>query len=221
MARRALGLLLFMPLLLAATFGPWEFEDTQNPVEQQTQGGATQPDHSLWVVNNTGCAWDADDSRSTGFTNSVLAAGETTTATKCLIVDGRDHGVWFHVISRSARLIAEIRFDPQGFVFRGNAVPVAGLNGYFEYFVCALGPKYDQSAVPTLPVIEGSNGGHGEFSTITVSITNPTRHAVRKTGSVMQLRATPSLASAGRCDYEDLPTQLGTYPGPFIRRMTS
>lgn len=216
--------LLFLAVfLVAATFGPWEGEVTQQPVEQQTPGGATQPDHSLWVTNPTGCAWDADDNRSTGFTDSVVAAGETTTATKCVIVDGTGHAVWFHVISRSPNLVSEIRFEPQGFVFRPNPTPVPGLNGYFEYFTCTLGPEYDESAIPGLPEIAGSNGGHGELTTITASITNPTTHAARKTGAVLRLAVTPAVSSGGRCQYEDLPlsTRLGTYPGPFILRMTS
>ena len=212
-------LLLLVPfLLVAATFGPWEFEDTQQPVEQQTPGGATQPDHSLWVTNPTMCAWDADDSRSTGFVGGVLPAGETVTASKCVIVDGMPHAVWFNVLARSSSLIVETRFDPQGYVFQATAVSKA--RGY-EYWTCSLGPEYDNSAVPSLPEITGSNGGRGEYSTVTVRITNPTNRAVHKVSAVMRLRPFLDEASGGRCFYEDLPPRVGTYPGPFITWKTS
>ena len=213
---KPLLVLLAVPLLLAATFGPWENEVTQQPVEQQTPGGDTQPDQSLWVVNNTGCAWDADDRRSTGFLDGVIAAGETATGTRCVIADGTGHGVWFNVQARSPDLIVETRFEPQGFVFRAN--PVATGSGY-EYWICTVGPDYDQSAVPTLPEIAGSNGGHGVRTDITVSITNPTSRTIRKVHTFMRLAVEPEVASGGRCAAPF--SSLGVFPGPFIQWKTS
>ena len=219
MARRTLGLLL-APFLMAATFGPLEGEQTQQPVEQQTPGGATQPDRSLWVTNPTGCAWDADDSRSTWFRDQTLAAGETATATKCVVVDAMDHSIWVEVLSGSPNLIVELRFGaPFNYVFRGNPIPVGR---DYRNWVCALGPVYQSETLPTLPEIAGSNGGRGVVSDVTISVTNPTNHAVRKATALLRLDFSPETASGGQCQFTTL-VQAQNRIGfdPLIYRLTS
>ena len=208
---------MILVLVLLVAFGPWEYEDTQQPVEQQTPGGATQPDRSLWVTNPTGCAWDADDSRSAGFVDGVLAAGTSVSGTKCVIADDLGHAVWFHVLSRSPDLIVTTSFAPQDIVLRASPVPSGR---YFEYWTCSVGPEYDHGVIPSLPLIDGSNGGHGLRTDLVVNITNPTSHAVRKLSAVVRLRPFPDEASGGRCQYGDL-NRTGTYPGPFIAAATS
>ena len=200
----------------AFTFGPWGESDVrQQPVEQQTQGGDTQPDHSLWVVNNTTCAWDADDAWFTGGLNGVLAGGETATVSRCVVADWRSHGIALSVNAPAANLVVEISFSPQGYVFR--AVPVLSGNRYV-YLVCADGPQYDRSSPTLQPIPNSGFGGVGVVTTVTARLTNPGTRAARKVNALFNLRATPELANQG-CAFP-LPNSTGTYPGPFISWQT-
>ena len=210
MARRALVLL--APFLTAATFGPWEYEDTQQPVEQQTQGGALQPDHSLWVVNNTGCAWDADDSRSMGFTDGTLAAGETVTGSKCYIADWTDRQFYVNVLSRSGDLVVRVAVQPLDFSFK--LAPMLEAHRY-RYEMCLRQADYDRQYPDFQPIPDSGLGGVGVPATITVAIHNPMSRTVRSTSAVFRFSTSPY---QGRCDLADLTawTFLGSWPGPFI-----
>ena len=213
MARRALIGLLAMPLI-AATFGPWEFEDTQNPVEQQTQGGATQPDHSLWVVNNTGCVWDADDSRSMGFLDSTLAAGETVSGSKCYIADWQDRQFYVNAFSKSPDLVVTLEVQPLGFAFTLIPSFDSAVRRY-RYEMCFRQADYDRDYPNFQPIPDSGFGGVGVPQTITVSIRNPTNRTVRSTSALFRFSTSPY---QGRCDLADLAawTFLGSWPGPFI-----
>lgn len=229
MKRLALVPLLALLALAASPspfeWGPWgEVDATQQPVEQQTEWGATQPDHSLWVVNNTGCAWDADDSRFKGDTDGTLASGMTATGTTCLVADSTDHAVNVHINAPSPDLVVSISY-PQGFSLQAVPTP---LDRRYVYSLCVVGPDYDDMANnPDLQPIPNSGtapnmfrpsvvGGIGVMTTVTFSVTNPTNRTVKTIHGVMRLRAETGLA----CDVEASDprfVRVGTYPGPFFR----
>jgi hypothetical protein len=131
----------------------------QQPVEQQTPGGATQPDQSLWVVNPSACVWDSDDIVSALWAGRI-GRGETQAFSVCVIGDWTDH---LFRLSVSDGLIGSIS---------ASDGPTATS--------CLLGPDYDHSS-PALAPIPDSNGGVGRVHTITFSVHNPGRpqqHAV-------------------------------------------
>ena len=65
-------------------------ESHQNPVEQQTPSGATQPDHSLWVVNDSDMIWDADDIWK-WYGSGRIESGQTISISKQVICDWKSH----------------------------------------------------------------------------------------------------------------------------------
>ena len=136
------------------------------PVEQQTPGGATQPDQSLWVTNPTECVWDADD--------EVLyrASGEltgTVGASHCIVGDWKAHLVSVTMIATSPDLDVRVGLSGDGLSFEAVAVRTALPQKKWRYEACLYGPDYDQSH--PLPMVAGSNGGVGEMWTGSVSIT--------------------------------------------------
>lgn len=206
------------------TWGPWgEAEDTQNPVEQQTVGGATQPDQSLWVVNNTiappgqgdvlrgKCAWDADDSRTMGHVDGTLAPGVMVSGSKCYVADNTEHATYISLYAKTPDLVVAMRYDPQGFVVTASVQPDPNRNGFYHYEACGFGPYYDQLSIPPMQVIPNSGtapnrylpeviGGVGVPSTVTAVVSNPTPRTVRDVSGVLRFNCcNPSHASGGRC----------------------
>lgn len=133
----------------------------QNPVEQQTPGGATQPDQSLWVVNPTSCFWDIDDSLSARVIGS-WGRGQTVTYSGCIVTDHHAH-----------RIVLELGSGLTG------SVTVDGV----DVGLCSLSHEWDHEAVPSLPEIAGSNGGHGQIVTIVWTVTNP-GHPIKEAANI-------------------------------------
>ena len=184
------------PRLLAAIHpAQWVI---QIPVEQQTPGGATQPDCTLHVVNPTKlvgydisggsgnctwtpgsppyCLWDADDSFEV-FIDGILQPGETATVEVCLFADDVAH--LFDINAYGGSTQASFRLT--------LSVPELGWSlsndwqGNVPGQICALGPKVADSAnLPSLPEIAGSNGGRAELLTLRMSVTNTGAHAMRR-----------------------------------------
>src|SRR5512139_3021122 len=71
----------------------WGF---QTPVEQQTPGGATQPDRNLWIVNPTigeqgeAAIWDADDAVRFA-ASGVWEPGQSASISQRVYADWREH----------------------------------------------------------------------------------------------------------------------------------
>ncbi len=214
-----MGTIATLFMVLALAFGPWQSEITQQPVEQQTQGGSTQPDRSLWVLNNTGCAWDADDTRSMGDTNASLAAGETVSGTKCLIADWMEHAVFFDVNAHSRDLIVRLSFEPQGYILQAN--PVALAKGGYDYWICTDGPDYDRTSLDLQPIPDSGFGGVGVPTTFTASIINPTGRTIRKVNTFVRLAPEPEVAGPGYCTQDFAHLHVGSYPGPWMSWQTS
>jgi hypothetical protein len=243
MRLRAFFVLLALLLLAASpqpfAFGPWGEPDVrQQPVEQQTEGGALQPDESLWVVNNTQCAWDADDAWFTGGLNGYLAPGSTATVDRCVIADWIEHAVALGVNAESPNLIVQVSFSPQGYVF--TASPRLE-DGRYVYWICTNGPDYSHTSPDLQPIpnsgtaphryqqyFPGVVGGVGVVTTVTARVTNVGARTARKINALFRLRAEPPLADPERCPDVDNPDnpqfdhwREGTYPGPFISWETS
>ena len=135
------------------------------PVEQQTPGGASQPDESLWVTNPTSCVWDADDYERFVF-SGVLAAGASMSLTRCVIGDWIAHLA--SIVSYDAGVSVSVEFD---------SVAVTGASA-----ACIAGPDFDYGS-PTLSLIEGSNGGVGSVMVVTFTVTNTLGRKVQKAGA--------------------------------------
>jgi hypothetical protein len=151
------------------------------PIEQQTPGGATQPDQSLWVVNPTDCVWDPDDHIEwRGFGD--LEAGGSDGASGCILGDWKAHVTSVNVVSRSPNLAVEIVLEGDGLRFTAVPVPTlieeSGPRRY-RYEACLYGPDYSNHE---LPPVEGSNGGVAVLWTASMSISNPTTRTVRDVG---------------------------------------
>lgn len=132
-------------------------------VEQQTPGGATQPDPDLWVINRTGCLWDADDHL------NVQSAGRLTTAytqTECVIADGTNHLVALVVTVKNKPtpdVLASIHFtrnDTPWNLDVQSSVLAPRDRHFSEIRLCTFTPEYDNDD-PTYDLIPDSNGGIG------------------------------------------------------------
>ncbi len=163
----------------SATWTSFGSQDTQNPIEQQTPGGATQPDRTLWVVNHTGCAWDIDDTRNRWMIDGTLPSTESTGDSSCVVSDTATRGFAFQVFSPSPNLIVTLGFSPQSITFTPNPRPDPNDGRGYEYSVCVLGLHYDLDSTSVSPIPD-SNSGVGVLGDAVFSITNPTDHAVRK-----------------------------------------
>jgi hypothetical protein len=134
------------------TIGQIAFQH-QQPVEQQTPGGATQPDQTLWVINRTDCIWDADDQwLAAGY--GYLEPGASRSISTCIIGDWAAHDAWgWAVVRRGPTPAISVRL---------SGGPTAS---------CVRGPDYDYGSA--LPPIPDSNGGVGVIHTVTFTIRNP------------------------------------------------
>jgi len=186
----ALALLMVAPVVAAAPQPmTWSllFSTYDQPVEQQTPGGALQPDQSLWVVNPGPCLWDPDDGLDGRF-YGALGKGQSASHTECIILDHQNHLVG---LSASNELAGSITVSsPIG--------PTIG--GWTAADDCILTPEYDHEVVATLPEIEGSNGGHGDRVTVTWTVTNIAGHRLNRTGAFTTIRlATGDAITAWGC----------------------
>lgn len=159
----------------------WAYQQAviETPVEQQTpcapdgtHCGATNPDESVWVINPTRndprpCAWDADDRLLVVLgSNALLRPGETASGSVCVYADSTVHGIALEV--NTPGLVGTLTVE--GYA----SVTVAG-----GQTGCISSPDYRAQTVPSLPLIDDSNGGHAETITATFSVTNVTNRRIR------------------------------------------
>lgn len=160
-------------------------EGIQNPVEQQTPGGQTQPDRTLWVVNNTGCIWDADDSWRAIAGGGSLEPGSRMTFGRCLIADWSAH-LWHIRVSgpKNAHFRAYLEVPELGFSVSADG----RLEGRWRYAeIAVLGPRYDRGS-PALSPIPDSNGGVGKQVTLLFVVENLDRRPLRRWGMALDVR---------------------------------
>ena len=94
-------------------------------VEQQTIGGATQPDPALWVVNRTGCVWDPDEQMVYSLMGRWIQPGETVSVTTCIVGDWSQH---LFVMRADAGLEYTLQVGDRSWSGTG--------------LLCAYGPRY-------------------------------------------------------------------------------
>lgn len=183
------------PIARATSF-TWVYgqRSTQTPVEQQTPGGALQPDSSLWVVNPypapDGCVWDADD-RFEARGNGSLSPGESTEWHECLLADHLIHIFDAQVYAKgptSDQLVVEVGWSNADAARSLHPAGVPGAQNSTNYDACFAGPEYDHDS-PLMPPVEGSNGGVAQPTDVFVRVTNTSSHTVRDVFVITSLRA--------------------------------
>ena len=151
----------------------------QRLVEQQTPGGMTQPDPSLWVVNPfiPECAWDPDDSINLATIGRVLEAGASASVSECLVADHAGRLIWLSVSSPRPTLRVTLFFPEHGREIELRPEQIA--QNEYRWKGCVRGPEFDSDALPYLPEIPDSNGGRGKVSHVVFRIENTGPRTVR------------------------------------------
>lgn len=134
------------------------------------------------VVNSDGCLWDIDDNWRMG-DGGNLGAGEVASASQCLVADGAYHLTGVSVEALSPQLKVTVGYEPQAVVF--TLTPEQIDRRLWRYLGCVTGPLYGNW--PALPVIEGSNGGHGLVTTVTVTVENLSDRPARDVAAMLEL----------------------------------
>jgi len=196
----------------------------QQPVEQQTPGGATQPDRNLWIVNPfTACGWDADDRGTNGAGGGDLAPGATYSVSMCVVADWRSH-LWSAIgtAERGAKFTVSLSVPELG--FGAVSEPSADIDQHnAQAKICASGPDYDRTS-PDLLSVADSNGGVGKVVTLTYSITNLGERRIRLPTLEAKFAADSNFFAVNFCPGGETvwPLNLngamkwGSYPGPVI-----
>lgn len=136
-------------------------ESHQNPVEQQTPGGATQPDRSLWVINSSDMIWDADDIWK-WYGSGRIERGQTVSISKKVICDWKSHLCGITCLGKRAEFEVSISIYGEHI----NHSIVAPSNG--EARCLMMTPDYVKS---TDKLISISNG-RGQVYEVVFSIKN-------------------------------------------------
>ena len=126
-------------------------------VEQQTPGGATQPDPSLWVINTTGgCVWDADDFVTVQYAGTLE---DSFTATECIIADWTNHLVAMVVVVKgkpAPSLTASIHFTRDGAGVDASSSELIPRDRHWsEIRFCTFSNEYDNDDPTHEPVGDG------------------------------------------------------------------
>lgn len=151
--------------------------DFQTPVEQQTAGGATQPDRDLWVVNPfvPDRAWDADDHYGRQTVDPAQLPGEVVSETVGIVGDATDHVIRVRFQGQNGRTFGWTVTATPG----PDGSPALVLSGTFQQAktVCLIGAKYQRplDSNPLLSPIPVSNGGVGVLVDVTGSVTTDKR----------------------------------------------
>lgn len=179
--------------------------DIQQPVEQQTPGGATQPDRDLWVINPfRAIAWDADDQVTFVGQDARLTAGEM------LVVKGYSIGDWaphLWVIDAgvtSNRLVTLALHTSPGVerLIVGQAD-----DGHARY--CLIGPRYDTDvANPHLTPVPDSNGGVGALTIVAATLWNVDHRAIRDARLTVRVQLDSSISLGLNCGSVAFPPAL-------------
>ena len=186
----------------------------QNPVEQQTVGGATQPNKALWITNTLERVWDADDQIGAYWTGS-LEPGEEFRTSALMVCDWATHVASFNGQAEKGAILQasmEVTGLPQLYHL---AIPSKTSGRYETFKGCILGPWYDNQAPFVL--IPGSNGGVGHEVVVTWVLKNTGTRPIRKLTAMVNL----AISNFSNCpcqniELQGVPTQ-GVYPGPFVK----
>lgn len=157
------------------------------PVENQTPGGATQPDPSLWTVNPTindpvPCAYDADDEmRASIGASALLRPGESAAGSWCSFADWTSHAVALRNstpgLLATLTLPGHVTLTVPGGQTGCIAGPVYRLDRRGTVAQPQFDPGWDFS--PLLLPLAGTAGGVGVRHDFTFRVTNPTSKRMR------------------------------------------
>lgn len=177
------GACLFILVALSVGFknadGGWIQRDPgvyQIPVEQQTPGGASQSDQSLWILNPTisdefPCIWDADDHFQMELTGTV-EAGQSYSITRCIFGDFKEHEIWIKSATNGVVVSLSVNSDGIGGPYTQAS---SGANN-----ACIIGPNYDKLGTNMYIPVNGSNGGYAAYTTVTFTATNTLKHKLSR-----------------------------------------
>jgi len=152
----------------------------QNPVEQQTQGGAGQPDQSLWVVNNTGTPWDIDDEHF-ATDSGYLDPGQSASYTETMVADSfNSHILGIEAYSTGTRdaFTVSVRSNDQigsnvyAVSYPSSLISAGGNKQQMHAAVALFSQAYQPNSFKLLPIPNSGIGGVGRALTITYTITN-------------------------------------------------
>ena len=127
-----------------------------------------------WIINDTGCSWDADD-RAYVTADGGLQAGQSFTLSHCYVQDWVNHLLGFDAWSTQPFTI-KVEIASAVSTHTITWKPNAKNGRYYEAVngQCALTPRFDRYDGPDWPSI-GTYGGVGYPATITWTITNDGR----------------------------------------------
>lgn len=137
--------------------------EKQQPVEQQTPMGESQPDPNLWVLNPTDCIWDGDD-RQDYFGSGRLRPGDSASQASCIMADWDWHLAGIKVCSRQAAAVhGAVTFDLGGTALGAVRIETeelmwSELDRRYCATACMIGPHFDRSS-PYLESVRDSKGG--------------------------------------------------------------
>ena len=163
------------PLVLTTT-GTSYTTSIQSPVEQQTQGGATQPDQSLWVVNNTGLVWDFDDEITKSDTGYLDPGASVTFTEQIWVADWTPHITGIEAIAYGTVANFEVSVqvdDGLGTVLSVvSKPPVTTGTGKFKNTraYVAVSEFYSRTSPKLYPIPNSGYGGFGRIITATWTV---------------------------------------------------
>ncbi len=148
------------------------------------------------VINSTPCLWTTDANvRFTGYGN--LAASTTVSSHLCLVADAVAHLDGLELYAPSPSLQVAWSYPAQNVTFTAGP-PTAYDSKTWLYRGCVVGPRYSWGD-PLLTDVPGSQGGLGFMSSIDLSITNPTSHALRNVSVVEEIGSSEPGRQARYC----------------------
>jgi hypothetical protein len=163
--------------------------EIHNPVGHETWCGdcvfTDWTTQEPWVVNPTTCMWDVDDEFTYRSVGNVLGPGAMVSVTECALRSGQLFAAPTKLSSSSPDLIVTYSFTWDTGSYVVSVPPIFDETFHvWRYDACIRSPGLFGG---TEVEVEGSHGGTAVPTTIEVSITNPTRWKVNKTGGAIAL----------------------------------
>ena len=184
----------------------------QQPVEQQTPGGETQPDRSLWVTNPSPvrAIWDADDiwRASAG---GDLAAGESYWLPALIYADWSPHTIALEVqCGKFSTIDMSITVLGTGFE-QMRRVNGRWYSTRLRRTLGVRGPDYDHDSSALLPVPDSGAGGRAHPVTVRFRVRNVGTHTARRVRMLMEI--VPQFATTvelGLFTHDNIDSDLAT-----------
>lgn len=173
---KLLSLIVFATLILGASISR-AAPQPMLALETFELDGATTVEQQPGVINPTDpfCLWDIDDFWTAGGFGDM--APGVLSISQCEIADNQHRIVGISGYATSPDLVVTLSFEPQGVSF--TLAPIVRDRKTWDYGGCVTGPIH--STVSLLPEIPDSNGGHGVYTMVTLTVQNSTGRVLRNT----------------------------------------